>query len=251
MSTPTTLTTTGRSRWWRWRRPRLPSPTVLLEAAFGILALVIFVALGRLYGSPLISTFDEAGLALTRGLRSPQLDQAATLVTSFGSELLWAGWPLATVVLLATHRSPSAVALAVVFLGVHPLNDLLKAFYHRARPLEFGSGAQAFSFPSGHAMAAGAVYSMLALLAWRELRGRSRSAAMLGCLAMALLVAVTRPYLGVHYPSDVLAGLLAGALWTNVVVLLWRLSAHLFARYRLKRFPQTNAEPPAPAPTTL
>ena len=81
----------------------------------------------------------------------------------------------------------------------------------------------------GHAMAAGAVFGFLAFLAWRELRGRPRWVAIAGAVVAAVLIALTRPYLGVHYPSDVLAGLLAGVLWADLVVLAWRLGARRLA----------------------
>ena len=211
--------------WWRRRQPRLPPSPALLDVAAVILPLGTFLALGRLYSVPVVVGLDEAGLRLAGMTRSPWLDQAITLLSMLGSELLWMVWLPAGAVLLVRRRIPSVVALAVVVGGVHWWNDVLKTIYQRARPVEFGSGAQAFSFPSGHAMAAGAVFGLLALLAWRELRGRPRVAAALTCTAMAVLVALTRPYLGVHYPSDVLAGLMAGLLWADLVVLGWRLSA--------------------------
>jgi undecaprenyl-diphosphatase len=119
------------------------------------------------------------------------------------------------------------VPLVVVALVVHFWNDALKAVYQRARPAELEGvlGVQVFSFPSGHAMAAGAVYFMLALVAWRELRGWIRWAAIGLCLVISLCVAFSRVYLGVHYPTDVLGGLLAGVLWADVVVLAWRAAA--------------------------
>ncbi len=56
-----------------------------------------------------------------------------------------------------------------------------------------------------------------------------------GFLVVALLVAVSRPYLGVHYPSDVVAGLLAGGLWADAVIIGWRLAARLTARKASER----------------
>ena len=129
--------------------------------------------------------------------------------------------------LLALRRLPSAAAISVVALAVYAWNDGLKAIYQRARPtqLEGVLGVQSFSFPSGHAMAAGAVFGILALVAWREVRGQGRWAVVVVCVGLALGVALSRVYLGVHYPTDVLAGLLAGALWADIVVLIWRFAA--------------------------
>ena len=200
----------------------LPPRSALLEAALIAIALSAFVLLGRLYQVSAFAAFDAAGLHVAAQVRSPGLDRLATFITSFGSEWLWPVSLLLVLMLVWLRRLPSAVALLVVVAGVQPLNDLLKTIYHRARPMEFGSGAQAFSFPSGHAMAAGAVYGLLAILAWRELSGRWRWLATGVCLGLAVAIALTRPYLGVHYPTDVAAGLLAGGLWADVVLLVWR-----------------------------
>jgi membrane-associated phospholipid phosphatase len=220
-----------RRRTWygaRLSRPKLPRYTALLEMAAVALALSGFVLLGRLYNSPSIEALDNAGLQLTSGIRSPDLDRVASFVTSLGAEWLWLVWVPVAGLLIAQRKLPSAAALVVVALGVQPWNDLLKAVYHRARPTEFGSGVQAFSFPSGHAMAAGAVFGILAVLAWRELSGAARWVAVAICIGVAVLIALTRPYLGVHYPSDVIAGLLAGGLWADLVLLVWRASAYRF-----------------------
>jgi undecaprenyl-diphosphatase len=216
-----------RAEWWRWRRVRLPHAAVLLEIGVVVLALALFLALGRLYAAAPIVAIDEAGLAMARGLSSPTLDVIVPRLSSLGSEALWFVWLPVAIGLIALRKTPSAAALVVVALAVHFWNDVLKASYQRARPAELEGvlGAQVFSFPSGHAMAAGAVYGMLALVAWRELRGPVRWATVGLCLAVALCVAFSRVYLGVHYPTDVLAGLLAGALWADLLVLAWRLAA--------------------------
>jgi undecaprenyl-diphosphatase len=216
-----------RSRRWYWRFVRLPSTPVLLETGVVALAIAVFLIVGRLYAAPPMVAFDDAGLAGARALRSAPLDAVVPAITSLGSEALWFVWPPMAVALIWLRRLPSAAALVVVALGVHVLNDTLKAMYQRARPTELEGvvGAQAFSFPSGHAMAAGAIYGMLALVGWRELRGPLRWSAIGVCLVSALAVAFSRVYLGLHYPTDVLAGLLSGALWADIVVLGWRLAA--------------------------
>ena len=216
-----------RRAWWHWRSVRLPSSAVLLETGVIGLAAAIFLVLGRQYAAPPLVAIDEGGLAFGRALRSPQMDALFNALTSFGAEALWFIWPPVVVLLLALRRLPSAVAIIVVAVAVYVWNDGLKAIYQRARPTELEGvlGVQSFSFPSGHAMAAGAVFGILALVAWRELRGPARWAAVAVCVGLPLCVAFSRVYLGVHYPTDVLAGLLAGALWADVVALVWRFAA--------------------------
>jgi membrane-associated phospholipid phosphatase len=213
----------------RFRRPTLPRQATLVEAAAVSLVAVSFLLLGRLYELPAVVAIDTAGLALAQQVRSGWLDQLAAVVSSFGAERLWLVAVLGAAALILARRFPAAAALVVVTAGVQPWNSMLKGLYQRARPNEFGSGVQAFSFPSGHAMAAGALYGLLAVLAWRELRGPVRWVAVTVCLTIADLVALSRPYLGLHYPSDVVAGLLAGGLWADVVIIGWRLAASFTA----------------------
>jgi undecaprenyl-diphosphatase len=162
------------------------------------------------------------------------MDSVVEGISRLGAQWLWFIWPPIVVLLVLKHKLPSAVALAVVALGVYPWNDLLKSIFQRARP----SGAvdllsvQSFSFPSGHSMAAGAVFGMLALLAWRELPPRWRTPAIVICGLLMVLIALSRVYLNVHYPTDVLAGLLVGILWMDVVTLVWRVAAEWLRQRR-------------------
>lgn len=224
-----------RRRTWFNGWPRLPRMAALVEIAAVAGASAFFLALGRLYGSEPITNVDFAAQRLAQSLRGPELTQLMETASRLGAEWLWVAWGPVALLLAATRRWPSALALVLVAYGTHPLNSFLKDLYQRVRPSELGSGAQAFSFPSGHAMAAGAVYGMLLLIAWRELRGRTRWVAMAVCVALALLVAASRVYLNVHYLSDVVAGLVVGALWADAVLIGWRLLARATARARVSR----------------
>ena len=95
------------------------------------------------------------------------------------------------------------------------LNSLLKLLFARPRPNLFPPVVTetSFSFPSGHAMTAVAVYGLLSLLLWQ--RGRHSWALLAGLWVP--LVALSRVYLGVHYPSDVLASLALGTVWLVIV----------------------------------
>ena len=88
-----------------------------------------------------------------------------------------------------------------------------------AGPLADVIAAQAFSFPSGHAMVACAFYLFVAYLGWHLLPGWWRAIAIACLLALVLLIGFSRLYLGVHYLTDVVAGYLAGFIWTDAVII--------------------------------
>jgi hypothetical protein len=112
-------------------------------------------------------------------------------------------------------------ALLLVVVGAFLLNSGLKELFQRARPTPVASlaPAQAWSFPSGHATVSAAFYSFLAYLSWRLLRGVRRLLWTAALLALVLLIGLSRLYLGVHFLTDVIAGYLAGFVWTDAVIL--------------------------------
>jgi undecaprenyl-diphosphatase len=105
-----------------------------------------------------------------------------------------------------------ALVWAVGLLGANPVTGLLKPRFARVRP-PFVDWPD-FSFPSGHAFGSAVVYGMLALVVLRVWAGSRWRWVPAGALwAWIGLVALSRPMLGVHYPSDVLAGLCLGLAW--------------------------------------
>ena len=108
----------------------------------------------------------------------------------------------------------------ISILGALVLDLSLKYAFHRARPAPFfGPLPHTYSFPSGHALFSFCFYGVLAgLLADRV---RSFKLRILVWTLAALLVAaigVSRIYLGVHYPSDVIAGYLTATLWVSTMI---------------------------------
>ena len=110
------------------------------------------------------------------------------------------------------HALVLAIGVTLAFLS----SELTKTFYDRPRPDLVPHGAYVYSasFPSGHSTLSAATYLILAMLI-SSLETRRRTKALVFGLAGALLAAVgaSRVYLGVHWPSDVLAGWCLGALW--------------------------------------
>lgn len=145
-------------------------------------------------------------------------------VTTLG--YYWFVLPLlvaATVAFYAKRRRISAVLLPVATVGGMVLTTVLKAVFERARPELFDSGYDAsfYSFPSGHATMAVGFYGTLTFLVAMRLRGVRRWTVVASGLLLVLLIGFSRLYLGVHYPTDVLAGYLAAPLWISSIALAY------------------------------
>jgi undecaprenyl-diphosphatase len=140
---------------------------------------------------------------------------------------------VACIVLYRRRRLVDAALLPVVLGGAELLNLILKLSFHRARPEVAFVHLDTYSFPSGHAMISTAAYGALAYLAWGP-AGTTRRRVLLGAGTVVLLAVVgfSRIYLGVHYLSDVLAGIAGGLFWLSVSIALQTTYAErLLARF--------------------
>src|SRR5215212_6475312 len=171
--------------------------------------------------------FDTAGLLWIHQTFPGWLDGTMRFITALG--YYWVVLPLLVAAVIFFYRKGwrlSAILLLVSTGGSIVLTTVLKSVFQRARPELFDSGYQAsfYSFPSGHATVAVGFYGMLTLILAYRLRATARWAvAVLGILVV-LLIGFSRLYLGVHYPTDVLAGYLAALLWlvcVGAVYALW------------------------------
>ncbi|HEY3485908.1 MAG TPA: phosphatase PAP2 family protein, partial [Ilumatobacteraceae bacterium] len=147
-----------------------------------------------------------------------------TLFTQFGATRYVL--PLMLIVGLvdvARHRNWNVVGyLAAAGIGIVLLNNGLKLLVDRERPdIARLVGHAGSSFPSGHSAAAAACWAALALVAFRHFHRRSRIAAFAGAVAIALVVAVSRVLLGVHWLTDVIAGVVVGWTWFFLVSILF------------------------------
>jgi undecaprenyl-diphosphatase len=114
------------------------------------------------------------------------------------------------------NQRSNAIWLIIVAVGAEALTDILKLAFHRARPLPyFGiSAPHSFSYPSGHALLSFAFFSSLALVTPLHVSRRwIRVVMWLAAITTIALIGLSRVYLGVHYPTDVLGGYLAAFLW--------------------------------------
>jgi len=123
------------------------------------------------------------------------------------------------------RQAHTAALLAITMVGMAALDVTLKMAFHRPRPVAyFGPTPTTYSFPSGHAMGAFCLYGVLAaILAARAHGRRTKWCIWAGAALLIGMIGFSRIYLGVHYPSDVIAGYCAGAVWVGAVSSLNRI----------------------------
>jgi undecaprenyl-diphosphatase len=170
--------------------------------------------------------FDAATMQSIAAHYNPALTSVARIVSDAGSFVLLAPLSLAFVLLRRWKRPADNLSLLVIAAGCAALPSLVKLIVARPRP-DFGNITHlvTLSFPSEHTTQAAGIYLAIAILVSRDLNRGWRELGIVLAIVIALAVAWSRVYLGVHYPTDVIAGLLLG--WT------WALLLFHWARLRL------------------
>lgn len=165
---------------------------------------------------------DRVILALVRGyLATPALDRIMTVITWLGSYVAYLTiLPLVAFFFWRWGKRRETLVFPICLAGAAILNFILKLFFRRARPDIFAAIPQTgYSFPSGHAMVSLPFYGYLGYVAGRFTATRRMWFLWMGAaLALVVAIGLSRIYLGVHFPSDVLAGFLAGAAWLTVCI---------------------------------
>lgn len=227
-------------RGWDWTRSQdlvvLVLLFILAGGAWGFIGLAGLVRSGATneIDSTILRAFrNPADLSDPIGPRS--VEEAVRDFTALG------GLPVVSLVsgavagfLLLTRKYQALLLLSAAFGGGMLLNYGLKTYFNRPRP-EFVTPlhyVDSYSFPSGHSLLAAVIYLTLgAILAPQVARRTLRIYIMTVALSVAFMVGVSRVYLGVHYPTDVLAGWTVGLLWA---IICWLASRSLQRRSKLE-----------------
>jgi membrane-associated phospholipid phosphatase len=206
-------------------RIAVPSRYVLLHLALGLVAtagVTAFVTVAEeVFTGQAAAQFDHALAAALRNSASPQWQHRFRIITWFGSaEALGIASALVALVFLVRRRFVLAIGWIVAQIGAGVLVVTLKSVFERTRPAfadaVIGSG---WSFPSGHATRTFVFCGLATYLLLRNNRSTSRTVVIgVAAATWCFVIGFTRLYLGVHYASDVAAGLVAAAAWVAVCV---------------------------------
>lgn len=200
----------------RWR--------LLVCVAISAVCLIGFIELAEDFAySPVVASFDRQVSVAIWSLRGPALSVIMTGVTASAGVLSIsvATAAVAVVLLRRGQRRSALMAVLLVSVGVL-LSTVAKGRFERSRPpaaTALVDLPSSYSFPSGHSMASLCLSAAISVLALRSgLSTGIKAAIVAACAAWALVVGFSRVYLGVHYPSDVLASWLLGGAWIAIVV---------------------------------
>jgi undecaprenyl-diphosphatase len=183
-------------------------------------SLLLFVWLCNRVLQPEILPFDLRIRFWVHSFASPRLTSISLLITQLGHWLVLLSIGLLLAALFLNSRFAQTRTLTITLYGAIALSAALKLMFHRARPEPFfGLAAPStHSFPSAHALVSFCFFSLIAGIISKRIESRIFRWCAWGLAGLLIaLIGVSRIYLGVQYPSSVLAGYAAGIVWTESV----------------------------------
>src|SRR4051812_39227284 len=160
------------------------------------------------------STSDRSRLIGPAWIESSVID----LTALGGSTVLWMMVALVAGFLMLQKRYRTAIVILITAASGEFLNSVMKQVFHRPRPMVVPHLREVYStsFPSGHAMESAIVYLTLGAMLMRTSEARAIKIYILAvAVLLTALAGASRVYVGVHYPTDVIAGWIAGFIWAS------------------------------------
>jgi undecaprenyl-diphosphatase len=207
-----------RGIWDAWR-------SFIVSLVCSIFFLIIFAWLSEEVFEGELQRFDFSVRMKVHEFFSPQLTKFMQAMTFLGSiGFLTALFAVFVAVFLFKGMKRPAVWLTIAAGGSMILDLSLKYSFHRTRPVPFvGVVPPTYSFPSGHALSSFCFYGVLAGLFCARIQSRViRILVWIAAATLVFAIGLSRIYLGVHYPTDVLAGYIAPAAWVSTLLFVGR-----------------------------
>jgi membrane-associated phospholipid phosphatase len=206
-------------------RTRNAAPAAVATVAGCLLVLALLGAGVRTHFGPQLRLDGVVSEALYAGdHRAAALSTLLDVLTAPGLSWFRLVVFLPVLIMLLRRRAWWTAAWLVTAVGlVGPLNTVLKNYFGRVRPdfAQGGARLHDLSFPSGHSSGIATLVTVALVMAWPLMAARARHRALAAGIALALLVGLTRMWLGVHFLSDVLGGWALGVGWSLLTALLF------------------------------
>lgn len=175
-----------------------------------------FIGISILIPISKVQQFEDRLVQLTENIRTESFNHIMILITNFGSyKVIFPITILFSLIYIFQKKWIVSLFLYINYFGVRNINHVLKELYVRERPdfnplIEIGE----YSFPSGHAMNSLAIYGFIAYLIIQEKRFQNVKYLVYFWIGLLiLLIGLSRLYVGVHYPLDIIGGFIFGGLW--------------------------------------
>lgn len=226
-------------------------PALLLIIGLGVASIFVWLfaeIAEELLENELVS-FDDAIISFFKTVQTSMLDSIYITITELGSV-----WFLTTmsvlVILLLWFKAKDKWGILFFIIAVGGsglLTWILKHTYERGRPsINEEIDAIGFSFPSGHSMGSLIFYGFITYFILRSSQKRAiKYISLVGLGTLIILIGTSRIYLGAHYPSDVIAGYIAGTIWLILCLLAlewiqWQSNSQVRPVYALRNFLATT-----------
>ncbi len=196
--------------------------TLLISMVAATLTLALFAWMAREVLRGDAENFDLSVRMWVHHYASASMTRTMTGISMLGGQILVLEFVIAMAAFLALQWRRAAGWLAVAVAGGIMLEFALKQVFQRPRPLSFfGVAPHDYSFPSGHALVSFCFYGVLAgLLADRTQSLFLEIMIWIAAACTVVAIGLSRIYLGVHHPTDVIAGFLAATIWVSTIVAL-------------------------------
>ena len=188
------------------------SAGMLVSATLLLVTVPVFVALAAAISPDNgLQRADTAMRNLFQGLRTPAADEFMTTMTMLGDGIVTSIVACVVIAYLFIRRAwRRATGFLIAIAGAAVFVPLLKLLLHRARPIDLYTGADALSFPSGHATLNTVLYGIIAVLVAHDRSPLVKAGVFSVAVALIGSIAFSRVYLGAHWVSDVIGGLAFG-----------------------------------------
>ena len=201
--------------------------SIILALIIVVVGINVFVELTNALNSDLVANYDSRITAYVITYRTPELNNILQFITNLGDLYGYiAVTTICSLFFFLKFKNWRYVIQLVFVIIISGLSNLaLKEVINRARPTaEHLVSVETLSYPSGHAMSATAFYGFLIYLFYFLKINRWLKIGLIAlCSFLIVSIGISRIYLGVHFPSDILGGVIAGIIWVMFCVLIFNI----------------------------